>query len=46
MLSMRLREAGEEKDGTGWGTKGRKTRDRNHAKRGHRGEVRHVEKEH
>lgn len=33
MLSMRPREAGEEKDGTGWGTEGRKTRDRDCAKR-------------
>lgn len=45
-LSMRPREAGEEKGGTGWGTKERKTRERDHAKRGHKGEGRHVEKGH
>lgn len=32
--------------GEEWDTKGRKTRDRDHAKRDHKEEVRHVEKGH
>lgn len=41
--AYKLREAGEEKNDTGWDTKGRKTRNRDYARRGHK-EVRHREK--
>lgn len=45
-VGTRLRETGEEEDSTKRRTKGRKTRDRDHAKRGHKGEDRHIEKGH